>query len=463
MSDEPHDTEREIGDLRKELDEVKAELEQTKDAPRRRRRFRSVVAGTLVVVLILLFTVTVPAAWARRTFVDTNHYVATVGPLIESPAVQKAISRNITNSTFEALDVEQRIASALPEQLQVLAAPVTAAARNFLESQVQKLVASQGFENLWVQANQFAHAQVVAVLEGKKGVVSVVAGAVVLNMVPLVNQAMQQVQSFISNLVGRPVTLPTISANDVPSAAIEKLSAALGITLPSNFGQIVLFKSSQLKTAQQAFRFVNRLVILLIVLTIVLIPVTLWVSVHRRRTLIVMMTGFAVGLVVVRQVSRLVVSNQVATIRDPINRAAAQSVGDALVHDLRVYTSWLLVVSLIVLVIALVTGPYGWAVWLRSKITWLAREIAALFGEAVSGQVSEGPFGDWVKGHIGALQIGGAVVAVLVLLIFGPPWWGVLIIAGALVLYEVWLARLAARVRTPNGDPDAAGPTEQPV
>jgi hypothetical protein len=31
------------------------------------------------------------------------------------------------------------------------------------------------------------------------------------------------------------------------------------------------------------------------------------------------------------------------------------------------------------------------------------------------------------------------------------------------VLYEVWLARLAARVRTPNGDPDAAGPTEQPV
>ena len=41
-----------------------------------------------------------------------------------------------------------------------------------------------------------------------------------------------------SDLTGKPVTLPAITSADPPQQARTKLSKALGVTLPANFGQI---------------------------------------------------------------------------------------------------------------------------------------------------------------------------------------------------------------------------------
>jgi len=59
------------------------------------------------------------------------------------------------------------------------------------------------------------------------------------------------VSGLASDLAGKPVTLPTITSADPPQQAVAKLSAALGVTLPANFGQITLVRSSDLAPSRK--------------------------------------------------------------------------------------------------------------------------------------------------------------------------------------------------------------------
>ena len=69
------------------------------------------------------------------------------------------------------------------------------------------------------------------------------------------------------------------------------------------------------------------------------------------------MTGFAVGLVVVRRIA-IAASDQALESVRPENQAAAHAFTDRVLGNLLVYTGWLLAVVLVVLVIAWLTGSY---------------------------------------------------------------------------------------------------------
>ncbi len=248
----------------------------------------------------------VPGAWVRRTTVNTDRYVATVGPLIHDPAVQEYLARTITLEAFTALGVQDRLTTALQDKapkLVFLAGPISNAVQGFLQDQVQKLVASDAFATLWEAANRVAQTQVVDLLNGGGSIVSTANGKVVLNLIPLVNDALAQVSTLASDLVGRPITIPQITADEVPSAAIQKIEAATGIQLPDNFGQIVILDSNQLAAAQDAFSIANRAVFALVLLFVIFFVAAMWVSPRRRRTLIQIMAASAVVLVIERRLA----------------------------------------------------------------------------------------------------------------------------------------------------------------
>ncbi|MGB7962705.1 MAG: hypothetical protein WCF12_07065 [Propionicimonas sp.] len=74
-----------------------------------RSRGRSVAAGICLVLAVLL---TVPGAlafWGHRTLTDTERYVATVGPLVDSPEVQAAIATKVTDAISQQVDVRSVI------------------------------------------------------------------------------------------------------------------------------------------------------------------------------------------------------------------------------------------------------------------------------------------------------------------------------------------------------------------
>ncbi|CUR55425.1 exported hypothetical protein [metagenome] len=69
-------------------------------------RGRSVAA---VLCLVLATVLTAPASlayWGQRTLNDTERYVATVGPLVDSPEVQDAIATKVTDAIERQVDVE---------------------------------------------------------------------------------------------------------------------------------------------------------------------------------------------------------------------------------------------------------------------------------------------------------------------------------------------------------------------
>ena len=251
----PEELEAEVERLKAERQELEARVETLEAKPQKRRRLRRVLTPILVVLSIIVFTVAVPAAWGARTVLNTDRYVATVGPLADDPAVQASIATKLTDQVFSALDVEGTISDALAglgERATVLAGPLTTAVKGFVQDQVQKVVASDAFKTFWVAANRFVHTQVLAILRGEGDTVSVREGKVLLNLLPLVNLALGSIQTVASDLVGRDVTLPQITKGEVPSASIAKLEQALGVDLPDYFGQIVVYDSEDLAGAAAA-------------------------------------------------------------------------------------------------------------------------------------------------------------------------------------------------------------------
>ena len=111
-------------------------------------------------------------------------------------------------------------------------------------------------------------------MRGKKtSTISTANGYIVLNTVPIINQALGSVSGLASNLTGKKVTLPTITSAEPPKQAVDKLSKALGVKLPSNYGQITLVRSTHLAVAQRGVRAFDRLTILLPLLTLAVIGV----------------------------------------------------------------------------------------------------------------------------------------------------------------------------------------------
>lgn len=437
----PEEIEAELKRVEAERNELEARVETLEARPQKRQRMRRIFTPILVALSIVVFTVTVPAAWGARTVLNTDRYVATVAPLADDPAVQASIASRLTDQVFSALDVEGTLSDALAglgERATVLAAPLTTAIRGFVQDQVLKVVQTGAFRTFWVEANRFVHTQVLAILEGETDTVSVVEGKVLLNLLPLVNLALGSIQAVASDLVGRDVTLPQITQGEVPSAAIAKLEQSLGIDLPDDYGQIAVYDSQSLAALQEALYLFERLLVFLLILIPLLVAASLLVSTRRRRTLIQLATGAAVGLVVIRRIAIIArddLFEQVDTEQFPSVRVLTDELMDSLFR----YTGILLAIVLLAALIALITGPYPWAVKVRGWIRDGARGIAAAFGGHATPDTARTR---WLRDHRDGLMLGGAVVAVLLLLLFDLSLWGFVIAGIVITLYELALSRL---------------------
>ena len=404
-----------------------------------RKRIRRVIAVVLVVVFAILLPVTIIATWAHRTVVNTDAYVATVGPIAASPAVRAAVSREVTNEIYDALDPQKTIASALPPKAAKLAGPLSSGVKGYLQAAVNKILASPKFTKLWVTANRFAQGQLLAALNGNSKALQATDGQVVLNLVPLLNEALKGVQAQASGLFGKKITLPVISGSSIPAADCRKIAAAIGRPLPPTCGQIPLFPASALAGAQRAYRAFNGVVLLLILTPLAFIAALL-ASPRRRRTLVQLTTTGLLGLIVIRRALYWLQSDLIASAK-PGNQAALSVITGQVLHGLFTITMWFLIGGLMLLVLALLAGPYRWAAAFRSWVRRAAAAITAL-GSALAGHASSDSTVAWVRRNLGLLRIGGAVVAALAVLIFSVNWVGLIIIAVLLALYEVGLTRL---------------------
>ena len=430
----------ELARIQAERDELEHRVKTLEDRPAKRQRLRRVSTVILLVLTVLLFAVAVPGLWVRRTIADSDRYVAMVAPLAREPALQEYLARTVTAQVFAALGVEERLGAALTERaprLVFLAGPITDAVHGFVEEKVQAILASEGFATYWEEANRFTHAQLVAALRGESDVLVVADGKVVLNVLPLINQGLQAVSSVVTELLGRPIDLPALTGDEIPAEAVARIEETLGVVLPERFGTITVYDSDELGAVQDAVDLARRVLFLIVVLFLLGAAGALWASTRRRRTLIQLMSALAAVLVLERRFV-IAAANRVVDGAKPENRGAARAVVDQVSGTFLRFTGWLLVAALVVLVVALLSGPYPWAVRLRG---WFSDIGRALTGPATRGQL--GPAALWAGAHRDALMFGGAALFVILLLVLDLSIGWILLVALLLLAYELTVYRIS--------------------
>jgi hypothetical protein len=441
------DDAQDVEQLRAERDRLQSEVERMQGV--KRHRLRAVAAVLAVVVAVASFSLALPGAWARRTIADADTYLSVVAPLADDPAVQEALAREITTAVFEALDVQGKLTAVLTEkapELTFLAGPITSSVQGFVQDQVQKIVASEQFQQFWTDANRLIQAQVIAVLRGDSTVVQVQGDRVVLNYLPLVNQALQAASATVSQLIGRPLTLPEITPDMIPAEAIQKLDSALGVTLPTDFGTLVVFNSDQLPKLQYAVNTARQGLYGLVALFFLSLAVALWVSPRRRRTILQLAVAITAVTVIERRVGISSVDS-VVNIARPENQAAVRAIAEAIVGWFLDYTRVFLLLALLTVVVALLTGPYGWVVAFRRGVADLARNAVH-----TDGSVEAGPTSTWVAAHRLPVLTGIGVLAVGILWLFDLTiGWSFLV-----VLVAAGLGFVGWRVLRPPAEEPAA-------
>jgi hypothetical protein len=438
---------------RAELERLRGELAALRAAPpppppeRRPRgpvRWASVGSAVLLVLGLLLVPVSVLAVWTHNQISDTDRFVATVGPVLEDPAVQTAVAGRVTAEIFSQVDVQQLAnqavdalaAQGLPapvaDRLHGLSGPLADGTRSFVGGKVQELVASPTFVAAGQQALTVTHQQVAAALAGQSSAIGVQGADAVLDLYPFVEAAKQRLVASGFELAAR---------------------------IPEIHPTIALFPASTLVRAQTVYDLLDVTATWLPWVTLALLVGGVLLARKRRRATLVI--GLAVmGTMLALAAALLVVRGIVVGSVPGQSAAAAGSTFDIVVRFVRAALRTLFVVGLVVALAAWVTGQSTAAVRIRGTV---GGGVSSLRRGAVARRLAEGPVGPWVHDHRGVLRTGLVVLAALVVVLLDrPSGWTILAVV-LVLLVLLGLVEFLDQPRSPDAaDAPAAPPTPDP-
>ena len=198
----------------------------------------------------------VVAVWSRNQLLDTNAYVATVSPLAKDPVIQADVAERLAIVVIEFADVENRVGSILPEQLNSVAENASATFEEFVREQTLNIVESDGFYVVWVESNRLGHTAIKAVLTQDTPSEGIRAG--IIDMSPLVQQA-------VDALVAKGATF----LEDLP---VDEWDLSYE-----------LFDTSGIESLRGWVRLLDRSALVLPAMTIVFALLCVFVGASRRR------------------------------------------------------------------------------------------------------------------------------------------------------------------------------------
>jgi hypothetical protein len=423
----------------------------------RRRRVRTVAVGLLVVLSSLLVLISTIGLWAYRQVYNTDVFVGHVDTVLSNPQVQTNLANYLTDQVMTAINPEQRAKDALPPQADALIGPVVSAIRGFVNQAALKVVSSDQFRTLVDDATRRAHNAAINLLEGKKVAGLTINGnQVVFNTLPMIDQVLNQISQ--QGILGNRTIPPLSTSNGEPSAQSQELAGKLGVTLPPDFGQIVVFKSDSLHSAQQALRLIKRGLLLLVVVTVVLIAVTLLLSLHRLRTLAELGIGVAIAMLVAFLVTRAVLHDVLGTVRTAASRQTLTSVLKNFLSSLRTIAILLTILGVVVALIAFVFGQSRTALWIRARFKRLIRPAEA--GQPGGAITRAGAF---IGAHRDGFWVIGGAVGLLILLLAGLTWPAVIVALVVVALWEAGVWYCARHAAQPAQADAGAFPPDTPA
>lgn len=410
-------------------------------------RLRRILIALLIVISCLAVVVTGLTWWAHYTIMNTDGYMKVVGPIGKDPEVIRDLSQYVGGEVVAATDLQQRLTDALPQQLQLLAGPLTSFTEDFITNGAEKVLSSPKAYDAWLKVNEVGHEKVVALLRGESTTAYIQGSDVKLNTLPLISQVLVWADQKLPGGLSDTFNPPVIEPGTDPQAGIQEIANWSGKPLPSDFGQITLLQSDALGPIQTAVAWFDRLVWILPLVTAALIAGTIWLSRRRARTAIAIGIGAAIAIFVVR----VIVNRASEYLTDQLT----QGVGRSLVSDmvgraldpLTTITVWLCVVGVVAAVLVWLLGRRD----VRRGLVATGRRVT---GQAAELHVPDSSVTAWVLGHVLAVRWGIVVVGLIVLALTASSWLGIVLTIVVVVLLEGVVSLVAEQwpFRAPGSD-----------
>lgn len=379
-------------------------------------RRRSVAVWTLIVLASLLALVSSLTVWSKQQLLDTDKFTSSSAKLLANDEVRATLSNRLVDLLNQRVDVKSQLEQNLPPRAKGAAPAIAAAIQNSTGQIINAFLGTAQAQALWEQVNRRAHTALVNVLEGKDaGPVSTENGNVVLDLRPIIQR--------VADRLG------------VGDRVNERA--------PSDAGEIVLLKSSQLDAAQTSVRILNALGSWLWIAVVGLLALAVYLARGTRRTMLEAV-GFAlliVGvllLIIRRFVGDAIVNSLVQTESSKPAVHAIWLIETDLMRDIALA---LIFYGLFALIAGIVAGPSRAAVALRRGLapTWRERPVVV-----------------WIS----------ATALFLIFIAWGPSGGsrrllGVLVLAALLALgLEVWRRQTIAEFPKDDEAPAPAPPAD---
>jgi len=329
--------------LQAEVDELRRYKEETEARKTGRRRWRRLAVALLIVLGCVITAGASVTVWLKSVALNTDTFVATVGPLSSNQAVALAIGDFAVDALFEEINAEQEVADALPEEAGFLAAPLVGAIENFSRDVAAEVISSDVFSAIWTTAIRLAHETALSLLRDEGGLFYISKGEVTIDLSDLLGTVQDRLAS-------------------TGLAFLEDLP------ISEDSGKIVVYQAAQLAQIQQALTILDRAGIILPLLALVAFGVALWVSLWRRRTLLYIGAGLSVTMALSLAILARVRSQVVAEVSSELYRTAVEAVWEIVLGSLIGQTILLLVIGLAIAAGAFLAGPDRRAVAVRTAV-----------------------------------------------------------------------------------------------
>ena len=398
------------------------------------KRWQRITSIVLLVFGFILVPLSAVAIWTHNQLTNTDRYVETVSPLAENADIQQTVAAAVVNAIFTNVDIEKRVADALPKRAKVLAAPVATAAQSYATDVTEKLLASEQFSDLWDAANRRAHNQLVALLTddpGKApGAVNIKNGKISLDL----SNVIEQVQG---KLVDAGLTF------------LENVS------VPPVSRTITIIDTEGLAEARQYVAILDTLAWVLPVLGVLALAGSALIVPPRRRRLTVRAALVLVAACVLT-LALLAIARSLyldAASGPNVSEGSASAVFDILVRNLRYGIITLGVVGVIIAAVAYFAGP--------SAPAKLARRVADAGIAGARNKAGDlgyqpNPVEVFVGAHKRALELVIAGIAVLALVVWDRPGVGAVLFIFVVALILVGVVEFLARGSVPVTSDEAA-------
>lgn len=243
----------ELETLRKKVETLEARNRELEQRPRRdkRGRARSVIAGVLIVLSVILAPAAAIGSWAAAQLADTDRFVATFAPLAEDEALQQFAAAQAMQAIEASVDIDGLVAEVfdglgeldLPRSAQqllpLLVGPTAEGLRSVMASSIETLVSSPAFAQIWEATLRETHSHAIAIIQGDPNAMLQLTenGTISLSLANVVGEVRQlliaQGFGFAEQIPEVDRMIPIFTSDSLLLVrALYQLATALGFWLP---------------------------------------------------------------------------------------------------------------------------------------------------------------------------------------------------------------------------------------